>query len=366
MPSSSDLIEVARAYAEGNTKILKIDLSDLKRKDREHDLLLFSQDIVTVPKRQNFRNTPMIVTIEGQVKFPGVYAISEGDRLSSLIQRAGGLTNLAFVQGAIFTRTEDNLIDKVQRESLKNTLNEIDGEKELEYVRELARSQLSAQQAQIGNDLGSTVSAVTKSAVSPLSGTSVITDQIMPTQTESSKSGMSSQVLPNSRSTVVQSSQGPEISLVTPARKIGEIIPNQRVFLNLPRILETKGSDIDPIMRDGDYLVIPKERQTVLVTGAVLHPSSFIYQSKNKLIDYIEMAGSYARDADVDSVYVLKANGLAYRNDKVKQIESGDVVVVPTSVMVEKVSDTWGQVIELMRMALVTGTTLLLVRQLTK
>ena len=78
------------------------------------------------------------------------------------------------------------------------------------------------------------------------------------------------------------------------------------------------------------------------------------------------MAGSYARDAAVDSGYVLKANGLAYRNDKVKQIESGDVVVVPTSVMVEKVSDTWGQVIELMRMALVTGATLLLVRQLTK
>ena len=154
--------------------------------------------------------------------------------------------------------------------------------------------------------------------------------------------------------------------MVTPARKIEEIIPNHRVFLNLSQILETQGSDIDPIMRDGDYLVIPKERQTVLVTGAVLHPSSFIYQFKNKLIDYIEMAGSYARDADVESVYVLKANGLAYRNDKVKQIESGDVVVVPARVMVEKVSDTWRQMIDLMRVALVTGATLLLVRQLTK
>ena len=154
--------------------------------------------------------------------------------------------------------------------------------------------------------------------------------------------------------------------MVTPARKIEEIIPNRRVFLNLPQVLETTGSGIDPIMKDGDHLVIPKERQTVLVTGAVLHPSSFIYQSTNKLTDYIEMAGSYARDADVESVYVLKANGLAYRNDKVKQIDSGDVVVVPTKVMVEKVSDTWGQVISLIRMALVTGTTLLLIRQLTK
>jgi len=104
----------------------------------------------------------------------------------------------------------------------------------------------------------------------------------------------------------------------------------------------------------------------VLVTGAVLHPSSFIYQSQNKLGDYIEMAGSYAKDADLESVYVLKANGLAYRNDKVKEIQSGDIIVIPTKVMVEKVSDTWGQVVSLVRMTLITGTTLLLVRQLTK
>ena len=63
---------------------------------------------------------------------------------------------------------------------------------------------------------------------------------------------------------------------------------------------------------------------------------------------------------------IWKANGLAYRSDKVKKIESGDIIVVPTKVMVEKVSDTWGQVVSLIRMALITGTTLLLVRQLTK
>ena len=78
------------------------------------------------------------------------------------------------------------------------------------------------------------------------------------------------------------------------------------------------------------------------------------------------MAGSYARDADIESVYVLRANGLAYRSDRVKLIESGDVIVIPAKVMVERVSDVWGQVISLIRMTVVTGTTLLLIRQLTK
>ncbi|MBB16299.1 hypothetical protein CMK22_13585 [Candidatus Poribacteria bacterium] len=366
LPSATDVVEIARARAEESTKILKIDLGSVKQKELEYDVLLFNQDVVTVSKIQNFRDTPMIAKIEGQVKFPGVYAIIEGERLSSLIKRAGGFTGLAFVQGAIFTRTEDNLIDEIQRESLIDTLSELDGEKEFEYIRELARSQLSAQQPQIANDLESTVSAVAKSAMSPLSATSVLADQVMSVQTESSKTEIAPELSLTSGSAVVQSSKGPGISLVTPARKIEDIIPNRRVFLDLPAIMQSTGSEVDPIMKDGDYLVIPEERQTVLVTGAVLHPSSFIYQFQKKLIDYVEMAGSYAKDADLESVYVLKANGLAHRSDKVKKIESGDIIVVPTKVMVEKVSDTWGQIVSLIRMALITGTTLLLVRQLTK
>ena len=366
LPSAADVVEIARARAEESTKILKIDLGSIKHKELEYDVLLFNQDIVTIPKIQNFRDTPMIVKIEGEVRFPGVYAITEGERLSNLVERAGGFTRLAFVQGAIFTRTEDNLIDKIQRESLIDTLSELDGEKEFEYIRELARSQLSAQQPQISDDLESTVSAVTKSAMSPFSATSVVTDQVMSLQTESPKTEIAPQLSTTSGSAMIQSSKGPEISLVTPARKIVDIVPNQRVFLDLPVIMQTRGSEVDPIMKDGDYLLIPEERQTVLVTGAVLHPSSFIYQSQNKLGDYIEMAGSYAKDADLESVYVLKANGLAYRNDKVKEIQSGDIIVIPTKVMVEKVSDTWGQVVSLVRMTLITGTTLLLVRQLTK
>ena len=367
LPSSRSTIEVARAHAEGNTEISKIDLNSIKRGDLDHDILLFNQDIVTVPKMQNFSETPMIVTIEGQVQFPGVYAINVSDRISDLIDRAGGFTDLAFIKGAIFTRTEGNLIDEVQMSSLRDTLKELDGEKEHEYIRELAKSQLSARQPQITEELESTVSAVAKSAASPLAATSIIADQIIPLNAEGQEGfEVSSQIPGGLGPTVIQSSRRPGISLVTPARKIKKIIPNQRVFIDLPRILESKSSDIDPILTDGDRLVIPKERQTVLVIGAVLHPSSFIYQSKNRLADYVEMAGSYARDADLESVYVLRANGLAYRSDRVKLIESGDVIVIPTKVMVERVNDVWGQVISLIRMTVVTGTTLLLIRQLTK
>jgi len=44
------------------------------------------------------------VVVTGQVKFPGAFDITRGERLSSVILRAGGLTNESYPYGAVFTR----------------------------------------------------------------------------------------------------------------------------------------------------------------------------------------------------------------------------------------------------------------------
>ena len=46
------------------------------------------------------------VTLKGEVRFPGTYTIQPGETLHSVIERAGGLTAFAFVEGSVFTRTE--------------------------------------------------------------------------------------------------------------------------------------------------------------------------------------------------------------------------------------------------------------------
>ncbi len=48
-----------------------------------------------------------LVTINGAVARPGRYPVAAGERLSSLIARAGGLTEQAFADGAIFTRASE-------------------------------------------------------------------------------------------------------------------------------------------------------------------------------------------------------------------------------------------------------------------
>ena len=44
------------------------------------------------------------VSVSGQVRYPGAFNITRGERLSSILERAGGLTDQAYPYGAVFTR----------------------------------------------------------------------------------------------------------------------------------------------------------------------------------------------------------------------------------------------------------------------
>ena len=97
--------EVARLNSSHKTDIINVDLEDvLLRKNKDADLPLKEDDHVFIRKLPDWKPV-QLVTIEGEVLFPGKYAIcNEQERLSDLIKRAGGLTPSAFPKGAIFYR----------------------------------------------------------------------------------------------------------------------------------------------------------------------------------------------------------------------------------------------------------------------
>ena len=64
---------------------------------------LQSRDIVTVREIPDWNREDKI-SVRGAVLFPGTYVISPGETIASVIERAGGLTDLAFPEGAIFNR----------------------------------------------------------------------------------------------------------------------------------------------------------------------------------------------------------------------------------------------------------------------
>ena len=73
------------------------------------DVLLKPYDNVLILRQPNWE-LQRTVTIQGEVRYPGAYALkSKTERLSDLLQRAGGLTDEAYADGIVFNRTQGAL-----------------------------------------------------------------------------------------------------------------------------------------------------------------------------------------------------------------------------------------------------------------
>jgi len=85
--------------------LVKIDLESVLRGDELANMPLTPHDVLNVKKMPQWIGLES-VEVTGEVRFPGVYPIRRGERLNSVLRRAGGLNDLAFAEGAIFLREE--------------------------------------------------------------------------------------------------------------------------------------------------------------------------------------------------------------------------------------------------------------------
>ena len=79
------------------------------------DMALVSRDHLTIREVPDWSPNDA-VTIRGEVRFPGEYRIRQGERLSDVIERAGGFTDEAFLEAAIFTRESIATLEKQRAE----------------------------------------------------------------------------------------------------------------------------------------------------------------------------------------------------------------------------------------------------------
>lgn len=91
--------------------VLNPDRNEMEVERQLHDLRLVPPGSIDVTPGTVVRINPLVsqreiglVEIRGEVKRPGSYGIVRGEKLSSLIERAGGLQPLAYPTGAVFTR----------------------------------------------------------------------------------------------------------------------------------------------------------------------------------------------------------------------------------------------------------------------
>jgi protein involved in polysaccharide export with SLBB domain len=255
---------------------IEVNLAAALAGDAAADLVLQPFDYLVVKELPQWSDQGTI-TVGGEVRFPGTYPIKRGETLSSILRRAGGLTDLAFAEGAIFTR---------------------------ESLREREAAQLAMLADRLQGDLASLALQATQSA--------------MP----------NSQQQPASQALLVGQ------SLLDSLR---EIEPVGRLVINLDRIMAAApGSHDDVVVKDGDQLLVPGQMQEVTVLGEVQSTTSHLWDPALSRSDYIRMSGGTTQNADKGRIYVVRASGSVvsgessawFRGDH-GAIRPGDTIVVP-------------------------------------
>jgi protein involved in polysaccharide export with SLBB domain len=78
-------------------------------------------DVLSVKKIPSWQED-RIITLSGEVKFPGEYAIRKNEKIGEVLKRAGGLTRDSFARGAVFTRNALIEREEGQKEKLVQQL----------------------------------------------------------------------------------------------------------------------------------------------------------------------------------------------------------------------------------------------------
>ena len=101
--------------------LAQVDLAAILRGEDSADLPLQPYDVQTVKTIPQWVRADEIEVI-GEVRFPGKFKARRGETLHSIIERAGGLTSIAFPQGAVFTREDLKQHEREELDRLANRL----------------------------------------------------------------------------------------------------------------------------------------------------------------------------------------------------------------------------------------------------
>jgi protein involved in polysaccharide export with SLBB domain len=244
--------------------------------DPKSDIPLRDGDVVTIRQIPGWNDIGASVAVRGEVSHPGTYGIRPGERLSSVLNRAGGFRPTAYPQGVVFERVDVREFQEKSRQELIQRLRAEAGSFKTS-LQQSAQEQAALQQAAFEQR---------KRAIEALEQTPVT------------------------------------------GRMVVRLRSNLAEFEKSP-------DNVD--LRNGDTIFIPKRPDFVLVNGQVYNSNAITYKPGKNAGWYLRQAGGATDQANKKAIFIVRANGsvVSGRGDwwsgnvLSTQMEPGDTVVVP-------------------------------------
>jgi protein involved in polysaccharide export with SLBB domain len=306
---AAEVAEIARVEGDGS-KIHKVNVKiALGNPKSSENMVLRPLDRVSILSHGDRLVESEVVMIKGQVRRPGPYALKHrGEKLSSLIERAGGLTKNAFADGAVFMRKIEHIASAKQLATAKEVQDEMFRQASLDLRADLLRS-------------GARLDTI-KEVRSEVEGGSNISEQVF------------NETLPDESGSKVTSSSEEEKSGFSKdsIAMYSRSVQNKTVRIPVPvkDIVEGKAEDFEDIaLLNGDQITIPVIPTTVSVLGAVVNPTTILFSRNRNAGYYVNRAGGYTRSSNHRRTVIVRANGEVLPMRQVRRIERGDIILVP-------------------------------------
>lgn len=244
------------------------------------DVRLKAGDVLTIHQLAGWNDIGASMTVEGEIAHPGTYGFRQGERLSSVLRRAGGFRDTSYPAGAVLIREDVRKLEEKSRDEL---------------IRQIETSSAAAR---LKPSIGS--------------GDQSATLQLIAQQ--------QNEVLARLRS------QPPTGRLVI------HITSDISSWENTPADIE---------VRAGDVLRVPKRPGFVLVSGQVYNASAITYAPGKTAGWYLRRAGGPNEVANTKDTFIIRANGSVigrsnswFDHDVLSTpLDPGDVVVVPQKII---------------------------------
>ena len=307
---------------------------------KEADIPLQNEDVVFIPSRKD-TNEELLLTINGEVRYPGSYQYAANSSIESLILQAGGLTDKASVAKVDIARrfrdkkavASGEQVAQFFSFSLKDGFI-IDGKPDFilqpfdeVYVR-TSPGYVEQQHVKVEGEV-------------QFEGTYVITKKkyrlsdLITAAGGLTKEAYARGARLERQLTDVEKLKQQELIKIatlndsTDIRKI-QINDMPYVVIHLESALLNPGDDRwDVILREGDRLIIPQFNNTVSVSGEVMYPTTLTYTPGASLSHYIEQCGGYSLKSKKSRVFAIQMNGTVKRVRSSRDIQPGSNIVVP-------------------------------------